>query len=252
MSDQNPFTSGSDPVARDEHAPDNAAPVEMDVGPILSRCWDLFTANPGLVIGTLLIPLVPACGVGVVDAGISIATEGDRVDEGLRLGLQLVDTSLQILNWLVSIFLGLGVTRIFLNLARGAPAELGMLVGGGAHFLSALGASIVMGLGVVVGLLLLIVPGIVLIVGLQFWMYAMVDQRLGAIDALQESWRLTDGYKMTVAVIDVVVVILAVLITCVTLGLGYFLVLPVLSLMNAVMYHALTHLNGHRGQGLTA
>jgi uncharacterized membrane protein len=65
----------------------------------------------------------------------------------------------------------------------------------GPFFLAALLAGLLAGLAQAVGLLLLIVPGIILALGLMLHKYAIVDQDLGPIECLKESWRLTDNEK---------------------------------------------------------
>ena len=79
---------------------------------------------------------------------------------------------------------------------------------------------------------------------LTFFIYAMVDQDLPAIDSLKESWRLTDGYKLTIFLTNFAIGLIGMAIACVTCGFGYLAFIPVLSLAQAVMYHSLTHLQG--------
>jgi len=52
-----------------------------------------------------------------------------------------------------------------------------------------------MGLGVMLGFLLLIVPGIILALGLGLTIPLIVDREQGVIDSLKESWELTTGHK---------------------------------------------------------
>jgi uncharacterized membrane protein len=77
-------------------------------------------------------------------------------------------------------------------------------------------------------------------------MFALVDQDLGPLESLRESWRLTDGHKLTLFVVYIVMGILALGVTCLTCGIGYFAVLPILSLAQGVIYHALMHHKGPR------
>ena len=50
---------------------------------------------------------------------------------------------------------------------------------------------------VLVGLLLLVVPGVIAILGLMFTSYLIVDRGMGPIEAIKESWRMTKGHKGT-------------------------------------------------------
>ncbi len=100
-----------------------------------------------------------------------------------------------ILSQVVGIFLTLGATRIGLNIIDGKPFNIGMLFGGGQMLLRAIGASILFWLMVVVGLLLLIVPGIYLMLRYGQFMYAIVDRDLGVIDSLKYSSTLTTNNR---------------------------------------------------------
>jgi uncharacterized membrane protein len=57
------------------------------------------------------------------------------------------------------------------------------------------GASLLLGLAVGVGLLLLIVPGIILALMFMFSTLIVIDRELGPLDAMTESNRVTHGYK---------------------------------------------------------
>lgn len=52
------------------------------------------------------------------------------------------------------------------------------------------------GVIVLVGLVLLIIPGVIAMLGLMFSSYLIIDKNLGPIEAIKESWRMTKGHKM--------------------------------------------------------
>ena len=237
--DDNPFAAGGATFGRSAGGDDGGSmePVPMEVGPILTRCWELLASNPGIVIAAVIIPAIPAVVIGFMDAGLQIAGENDYE---MATTYSMASLGLNIVNMLIGVFFQLGVVRIFLNLARGSDTDVGMLMSGGPLYLSGLVATFLMGIGVTIGFILLIIPGVILALGLQFTMYALVDRGLGPIEALSESWRVTDGHKMTIFLINLVIGLLAIFFTCATLGFGYFLIVPLLALTQAVMYHSLT------------
>jgi len=243
MADEhNPFEAPSaNPDMPDDPVEGRLQPVEMEVGAILGRCWELFTANIGLVVGALLIPMVPALAFAGMSVAIQLAMEGAS-DESMVLVFSLADLAVNLSSALVSLFFQLGVIRIFLNIARGNHAELGMLIGEGRNYLSGIGTSFLTVIAILVGFVLLIIPAIIVGLGLQFALYAVVDRNMSPITAMQESWRLTNGHKGTIFLINLVVALIALGLTCVTLGIGYLLAVPVLALTQAVMYHSLEHL----------
>jgi uncharacterized membrane protein len=180
--------------------------------------------------------------VSGLDMGLNLATidaaEETQVVAGLiRIGLSIV-------GGIVGLFLQLGVIRIFANLAFGRDAEVGMLFTEGHRFLSGLGASILVGIITVIGMILLIVPGVIASLGLYFTLYLVIDQEMGAIDALSESWRLTDGEKGFLFVFNLLMVFGALILMVVTCGIGYLIVVPTLALVQAVMYHSLVSMKG--------
>lgn len=87
-----------------------------------------------------------------------------------------------------------------------------------------------------IGFLLCIVPGVILALGLQFGFHLIVDRGMPPVDALKESWRLTQGHKGNLFVLALLlfgVQIAGVLACCI----GALLVsLPIILLANAYVY----------------
>ena len=240
--DENPFAPGVDNIGMSTEPADSVyEPVDLEVGEILGRCWQIFKDNPAIVLGAFFIPVAFSMVFSGIDIGLQAAMESQS-DETTQAALLVADIGTQVVSGLVSLFLQLGVIRIFLNLTRGHDAEMMMMFGEGGTYLSGLGTSILMGLAIMVGFLLLIIPGFIAAVGLQFALYVVVDKGTNPVDALQESWRLTDGHKLMIFLINLVIVLFLMAIACVTLGLGILVAAPVVALAQAVMYHSLTHL----------
>lgn len=272
MQDDNPFAPGSgwESAANEEGS---LSPVDLDLVPILERSWQLAGQHPGLVLISILFQVVPAGTIGVIQGFLQVAMDAES-DESVVAMLSLLNFCAQILNLLIGVFVSLGLARVFTRLARGLPAEPGMLLGEGRNYFGALLATLTMafaasaavlvvmvplGAGGVVlgwpievaapiaamlGLLILVLPLSVVGVGLQFFVYALVDQDLGPVAALRESWRLTDGYKVTIFLTDLAIVLLGMVLTCLTCGVGYLAFPALLSLVQAVMYHSLVHFQG--------
>lgn len=244
MSDDNPFRSsdamGGLGMGANEEG--DLPPVDLDVMPILERCWQLVTANLGVVVAAIAFQVVPSMGIGFLQSGLQMAMENAEPELAMLLGGAYLGTLL--VNFLLSVFVTLGSARVFSRIARGLPADISMLFGEGRRYFQGLVAMLLYTILFVLGSLLFVIPGVIAWVGLQFWMYALVDQDLHAIDALKESWRLTDGYKVTIFLTDLAIFVVALVVTCATCGLGYLVLLPLLLLSSAVIYHSLTHLQG--------
>jgi hypothetical protein len=242
MSD-NPFSSSlSSPYG--DSGP--LAPVPLELMAILQRCWDLTMANPGMVLGAVLLPLAPQVVFQVIQQVLPLLA-GD--DEVAVIVVTLFSLGLSFVNFALSLFLQMGVIRIFLNLVRGEPADLGQLLSGGPHLARAFFTTLLVGLLTMLGTMLFCIPGIIAGIGLQYALYFVVDRELGPVEAMTESWRVTDGYKLQLFLIGLGVGLAGLLITCLTFGVGYLLAVPVLSLVTAVTYHALlSHQTGdYRG-----
>ena len=91
---------------------------------------------------------------------------------------------------------------------------------------------------ILVGLILLIVPGMILLLALWPAFLLVMEDDLGPVDALKGAWALTRGYKGKILVLGLVgfaVVITGILV----LGLGLFVAGPVIEIARMATYHEL-------------
>ncbi len=94
----------------------------------------------------------------------------------------------------ISMLITLGMIRIGLKVYAGEKFEIAeMFYCRGEQFLNYIVATILYLLAVLAGLILLIVPGIILIIRMGLYGYLIVDKKMGIIDSLKESMRLTKG-----------------------------------------------------------
>lgn len=102
-------------------------------------------------------------------------------------------------------------------------------------------AAVLYGLIVVIGLILLIIPGIVLMLAYWFTPYIVVDRGLGPLEALKESARITKGRRL-----DLFLLLLAVLglniIGAILLFVGLLVSIPVTTLAVVHAYRTLTRM----------
>lgn len=90
--------------------------------------------------------------------------------------------------------LSYGVTFAHLKAARDDRVDVKDMFEAFHNYWNAVLANLLVGAIVGIGFVLLIVPGIVFACKLAFTPYLIVDRKLGVIDAVQESWRLTNGH----------------------------------------------------------
>ncbi len=94
-----------------------------------------------------------------------------------------------------------GVSFAYLKAARSDKLEISNMFEAFRNYWNAILANILVGVIVVIGLILLIIPGIVFACKLAFTPYLVVDRKMEVIEAVKESWRMTDGHAGTVFLI---------------------------------------------------
>ena len=131
-----------------------------------------------------------------------------------------------------------GNARCFLAIGRGQEVQVSMLFDGFKYYVNTMLAGILFTLAVVVGLILLFIPGIVIGVGLSQTFYIMSDNpEMECTEALKESWNLVmkGGFFWKVFGMGVLqfFVILAGLIALI---IGVLFAVPVVYTASALLY----------------
>lgn len=162
------------------------------VGACVKRAVELTKKNFGKLFLALIVALAVIFGVGLILGLIDHAMGWKPPVESARNQGSVFN---QLAQQVVSIFLSLGITRFALNLVSGRPASVSQIFGEGDKLLRGIGVSILLGLMVVVGFVLLIVPGIYLALKYGQAMTVLVDRNCGVIEAFRYSGKLTDGHK---------------------------------------------------------
>lgn len=131
------------------------------------------------------------------------------VVEGVPSGLQSIfyDTwalviVLSLISAVIGVFVHMAYVRISLLFAGGEVADYPDLYLSYPLFWKFLGGSILYGLIVLGGLILLIVPGIIFAVKYQFFAYLIIDQGAGPVESIKRSGEITMGAKWDVFVLD--------------------------------------------------
>jgi hypothetical protein len=183
------------------------------VGETISQGWHLYWQH----VGSMVLLVVTLVGIELVLSGL-----------GSVVGSVLPGAVVQLATAVILVLLGLGVIRAALAVAGGGTPRVGMLFvtdGWGSYLL----AAILVTVGVAVGLVLFIVPGVVL--GLTWEFYGFViaeDPAVSALDALHRSAELTRGHRwqlLGLAVLLVLINVVGLLACCVgvvfTIGIAW-------------------------------
>ena len=92
-----------------------------------------------------------------------------------------------------------GAAYAWLRAARGSKPEVNdLFLPFRRNYLGTVIAGLLWQLAIGIGLVLFIIPGLILAVRLAFVPFLVVDEGLGALEALSESWRRTSGYSWTI------------------------------------------------------
>lgn len=138
--------------------------------------------------------------------------------------------------------LGFGVAFAYLRAARDEPVKFEDMFAGFKDYGNVVVAGLLVNIIVVVGFIFLIVPGIIFACKLAFTPYLVMNHKMPAIDAIKESWRLTDGHSGTVFLI----MLLAIPISFagfLCLGIGIIPAAMWIALAIASLYHSVSELN---------
>ena len=179
---------------------------------ILSRAWDALKGKWLLAIGLSLLHGVITAVLGNVGFGLgSLALSGA---------------------------LAFGFNRTMVQIYRGQTPVLDTYFDGFRNYLPTLILTLLIGVIVVVGLVLLIVPGILAAIGLSQACYVLQDR--GAEGALRESWRLTwTNGRMWKVLLMGFLLMFVMLGGMLALGVGVFFAIPLISVAGAGLYEEL-------------
>ncbi len=158
-------------------------------------------ALPLAVAGLVMeLPQIILGGVRGFVQGFMTASGGLDPQQAPLLGLVLMPVSFAVGVVSQAFFLG-GIMRFALSVARGRKPEFAEVFAGGKSFAAMLVGQFLLSLGLFLGCLACVVPGIIFSIGCQFYALLIVDRELSGVDALKASWQLTQGHKSNLAML---------------------------------------------------
>ena len=142
----------------------------FSIGEAVRFGWSTATSNLGLFIAAILIVVAISFFPLLFDSPVAA-----------------------VVSWVLGMAVTLGIMRMSLKFVDGERGELIDLFETIPFIASYLIASIVVGIVVTVGFILLVIPGIYWGARLQFYCWAIIDRRTGPFVSMQESWEITRG-----------------------------------------------------------
>jgi uncharacterized membrane protein len=168
-----------------------SGPQPWDIGEVLTAAFEALKVHWVVLVFTYFVTFLITIVLEYtprIPAFIGIFKIGSAADIGLT-GVGMI------VGGIVGSFFYVGLIRIWLAIARGQTPEFGMMFGGADRFLPLLGTMFLVAMVCTVGMVLLVVPGVIAALGLSLAGFFVIDQGLGPFEALQASWRATDGQK---------------------------------------------------------
>lgn len=152
--------------------------------------------------------------------------------------LPIISFIFGIASWILQLIIGMGLTRITINFADGKSSDFGDLFSC-LHLLPRyLLGSILYGLIVIAGTILLIIPGIIWAIKFQFFSYLIVDKEMRPIESIKRSSDITEGVKWDLLLFGSLLLGLNIL-GFLALLVGLFVTIPTSMIALAYVYRKL-------------
>ena len=141
-----------------------------------------------------------------------------------------------IVSLIVSGPMALGLAIFSINISRNQEARLEQIFQGFNTFGTSLGANLLMTLFILLWSLLLIIPGIIAVLSYSMTFYILADDNsIGAMEAIDKSKKMRDGYKWKYCCFGVRFIGWS-LLCILTLGLGFLWLLPYMQVSMVKFY----------------
>lgn len=132
---------------------------------------------------------------------------------------------------------GYGVAFAYLKAARGDKLEIKDMFEAFKNYWNVVLASLLVFVIIVIGLVLLIVPGIIFACKLVFTPYLVVERKMAVIEAIKESWRMTGGHAWKAFLIGLLAIPIGIA-GLICFGVGVIISVMWITLAFASLYHA--------------
>ncbi len=202
------------------------ATKDFSISEALTYGWETFKTNWQF----LLVVFVTIIAIGMIP---------NYLHDWARENLPAISFLFSIIGWLVQMVTGIGVVVICLKLVDGKNPKFKDIYSHYNLLLNYFLGSLLYGLVIIGGLILLIVPGVIWGVKYQYTTYLIVDKKMGPLEAFKASGKVTQGYKLKLFYLGLIFIGLTLFGTAL-FGIGLILVWPVVSLAGTYVYRKLS------------
>lgn len=200
---------------------------KLSVGECIRFGWETFKKRPLLIVGAFVIAMaISGFASALLDPGEDAPVTAASVLMGLASAV-------------IGLFVEIGLTTFSLRAHDNVETAKIQDLWNPKPFLYYLVGQILVGIAVIIGLILLIIPGIIVALALMFTSYLIIDKGRGPIAAIKESWHLTKGHKWELCMLVVTIVGLN-LLGLLALVVGLLVTVPVSMLAIVHAYRKLS------------
>lgn len=198
------------------------------ISQILNKSWELFKAQAGMLVALIF--------VYVLTSSVLSFIRQEYFHE-----YDFTSILFTILYYIINLILSLGLVRIAINVVDEKRVDLDLLFSerNGTLLLHYFFGGFFIAIVVIIGFVFLIIPGIYLMLRLQFFQYALIEQEQADFwIAINESWEMTKGKVwdlLAIAVCCFLIIILGILAFLV----GIFVAYPLVLIIYAVVFRIL-------------
>lgn len=176
--------------------------------------------------------------IGLLVIWVLVTAIFSTIQETLNTNKQyLIGLLFNLFTLVIDSILSLGIINITLKFVDGQKPDFKDLYYTTKLFNFIL-ASLIKAVVVIVGFILLIIPGIILSIKFQFFEYFIVDKKMDAVDSLKASWKITKGVKWNLFLFGLLLALINILgFLCFIIGL--VIAVPLTMVANTWVYRKL-------------
>ncbi len=196
--------------------------------------WGITKRNFLFFVGILLLIL----GIQLVD--FLSALLFDLTDSFLgTLGELIVSLGVVV----IGVIIGMGIIKVALNFCDNKENSFATLFSQYKLFFVYFLASVLYFIIVFLGIILLIIPGVYLAIRFIFFEYFIIDKKMGIVESLKESWKITQGKFWGVFAFSAALIALNIL-GALALLVGLLVTIPISIVAWAFVYRRISGIEG--------
>lgn len=206
--------------------------TKVDMGDLTSRAWSIYKSKFGLSLTAVLVVLLVSVLLMSVIGGVLYVADLSGSAPALLVAALVYTVPV--------LWISVGQFNFFLKIARGEDATINDLFGAGARTIPTLLVMLAVVAVVELGFALCFVPGIILGAMFSLALFFSLDRGAGFGEAFKLSKEYTQGNKMTLSLMFLVVWLLGSLLNIVTCGIGGIFFMPYMFILLSLTYLACT------------